>query len=115
MVKKGRYYMNMVMGAEDSGLFLTLYPWPGAYRVSIEDLWDAQQNGDDDFDDDDVLSAEVNQHFEYDEELKIAKFSGVHYSDECGFKICDEEEAHNVDSLEAALQVWGLNDNLICG
>ena len=99
---RATYFLNYI----DGRLSLDTYRNINAVATDVEDIKDALNN-----DSEENLTADVNQVFEYDEDLKIATFSGINYNGDTYFDICNEEEAHNV-TLADAMSCWGLQADL---
>ena len=99
---KATYFLNYI----DGRLSLDTYRNINAVVTDVEDIKEAVNN---DFAEN--LTATVNQVFQYDDELRIATFTGITYDADNHFDICNEEEAHNV-SLADAMSCWGLQDDL---
>lgn len=100
---KNSYFVNY----ENGSAKMQTYRAANAVVTDLEDIQRALSENSEE-----CLSASVDQNFNYDEDLKIATFSGINYSAEKGFDICKNEEAHNVESAEAGMQTFGLFDDL---
>ena len=101
---KKSYFVNYENGVAK----LATYRVVNAAITDLEDVQRAIAENSEEF-----LTASVDQEFYFDDELKIATFSGINCSAEKGFDICKNEIANNVISYQQGLNVWGLQDDLM--
>ena len=100
---KNTYFVNYINAVAT----LNTYRSPNAEVTTLEDIQDAIIHNRNE-----NLTATVTQEFDYDEDFKIASFSGINYNSDKGFDICVNEEAHNIQTIEDGLSIWGLDEDL---
>ena len=97
---------TQILNYKNGQLRTNTYRYVDAVISDLEEIQQAYINQSEE-----TLTTCFKTSFDYDKDLKIATYSGIAYSAEKGFRICEDEEAHNIDSLGSALSVWGLDES----
>ena len=95
-----KYIKSKFLNLKNGQLSINTYRFADALATDQEDLYSAFKN-----ETGETLTADIEQKFKYDADLKIAQFTGLSGADE----FCFQEEAHNIDSIEDGYAVWGLD------
>lgn len=101
--------MKVYLNSNHGVVSVTPEPLPLATLISVEGVFaSAKKNYQE------LVSAEVKQDLVFHEDLRIATFNGLSPSsnNEFGIEYCQEQEAHNIQSLNEARALWQLNEVL---
>lgn len=100
--------MNVYLNAINGEVSLTKEAPPQTVFIPVEEVFNSAKKKYKE-----TVSVAIEQNLVFHEDLRIATFTGLSPSNnEFGIEFCYEHEAHEIQNLEQARAIWGLDEEL---